>query len=360
MKSIFLIILLVASCFATKAQYSFQFLPELHGRSVDGLFQIKIINATNSTALTKLTVIVNAKGSGSVVKIVSGSVTINPGVNNLGPAISSKAYIQFSQSELSRIVRQSNLFPEAEYEFCFRLEDQKSANVFAEECFDYSLEPFSPLSLIEPFNLQEMCERKPGFVWQPIFPSIAGLLYQVTLAEVKEKQSPTEALFYNIPLINLRNLHSSFLPYPSIAKNLDSAKKYVWQVTAYKGDMIVSRSEIWTFKITCPTDAIVNPNDGYRNIEDLVMGNFYIANERILFSINNSYTERDLEYSIVCLTDPEIKIKNAPDIKLNRGKNNIIIPLEGKRIYKDGYSYIMKAKLPNGTERTLRFIYKEN
>jgi hypothetical protein len=359
MKKIFSILLIV-SCFTANAQYSFQFLPELHGRSMDGLFQVKIINSTTSTALAKLTITVNAKGNGNVVKIVSGAITINPGLNNLGPSIASNAYIQFSQSELSRIVRQSNLFPEAEYAYCFRLEDQKSANLFGEECFDYILEPFSPLSLVEPFNMQEMCEKKPGFVWQPIFPSILGLQYQLTLAEVKEKQSPTEALFYNVPIINLRNLFSSFLPYPSIAKNLDSAKKYVWQVTAYKGDMVISRSEIWTFKIVCTTDVITNPNNGYRNIEDLVMGNFYVANERILFSMDNPYTEKNLEYSIVCLTDPEMKIKKLSTIKLDRGKNNIMIPLENKRIFKEGYSYIMKVKLPNGTERTLRFIYKEN
>ncbi len=124
--------------------------------------------------------------------------------------------------------------------------------------------------------------------------------------------------------------------------------------------MVLSRSEIWTFKIICDNEVINHPNDGYRNIEDLLTGNYYIANERILFSMDNSYTEKEMEYSIVCLTDPEIKMRKLPKIKLMRGRNNITIPLENKRIYKEGYSYIMKVKLPHGTDKTLRFIYKKN
>lgn len=359
MKKIFLIVFLV-SCLSTHAQYSFQFFPELHGRTVDGLFQVKIFNPTNATALARLVITVSAKNGGQVLKIVANDINIVPGLNTLGPATSAKAYLQFSQTEIGRITKQSNSFPEADYAYCFMLADTKTSTVYGEECFDYHLEPFNPLSLIEPYNTQEMCEKKPAFVWQPIFPSIGGLLYQVTLTEVKEKQTPTEALYYNVPIINLRNLSNSFLPYPSIARNLDSSKKYVWQVTAYRGDMVLSRSEIWTFKIACPNEIITYPNDGYRSIEDLVMGNFYVANERVLFSIDNHYTEQKLDYSIICLTDPEIRIKKLPPVKLSRGRNNILIPLENKRIFKEGYSYIMKVKLPNGTEKTLRFIYKES
>lgn len=360
MKKLFWIVSVIC-CSSARAQINFQFVPELHGRTADGLFQVKILNAANSIFFADLTISVTAKGSGEVVKIVSNNISINPGLNTLSPLIASNSLIQFSVSELSRIIKQSNFFPEAEYEYCFKLEERKnSLNLLGQECFDYYMEPFSPLSLIEPYNTLEMCDKKPVFIWQPIFPSITGLQYQLILAEVKEKQSPTEALFYNIPIINLKNLSSSFLPYPSVAKNLDSAKKYVWQVTAYRGNMILSRSEVWTFKITCEKEVITNPNDGYRNIEDLLTGNYYIANERILFSMNNSYTEKEMEYSIVCLTDPEIKMRKLAKIKLMRGRNNITIPLDNKRMYKEGYSYIMKVKLPNGTDKTLRFIYKKN
>ena len=328
---------------------------------MDGLFQVKMMNPTNSIFAATLTISVTAKGTGEVVRIVINNTYINPGLNTLSPSSASNAFIQFSGSELSRIIKQGNFFPEADYEYCFKVEERKTgSNLLGQECFDYNLEPFSPLSLIEPYNSQEMCDKKPNFVWQPIFPSISGLQYQLLLAEVKQKQSPIEALFYNIPIINSRNLSFSFLPYPSLAKDLDSSKNYVWQVTAYKGNMIISRSEIWTFKIACDHEVIANPNDGYRSIEDLLMGNYYIANEKILFSMDNPYTEKELEYSIVCLTDPEMKIRKPAKIKLMRGRNNILIPLENKRIYKEGYSYIMKVKLPNGTDKSLRFIYKEN
>jgi hypothetical protein len=132
----------------------------------------------------------------------------------------------------------------------------------------------------------------------------------------------------------------------------------VWQVTAYKGDVIISRSEVWTFKVGCDEQLPVDPVDGFRNIEDLVMGNYYVAEGRILFSVDNPYTEMKLDYSFECLTDPETKFRRLPEVKLTRGRNNIIIPLEDARAFKEGYNYLLKIVMPNGASRTLRFTFK--
>lgn len=352
-------IFLLLSFTLAKAQISFQFLPELNGRTIDGMFQVKIINNSGAPFLARLTMSIKAKGNLQIVKIIANYVSVNTGLNTLSPSVAHNALIQFNESELSKIVKQSNFLPEAEYEYCFMLEEQKSdANRTAQECYNYYLEPFSPLSLIEPFNNQEMCDKKPNFLWQPIFPAISGMHYQMVLAEIKNNQNAIEALYYNIPIINLRNVNTTMLPYPSIAKNLDSGKNYVWQVSAYQGNMVLSRSEIWTFKVNCPIEKQIFIDDGYRNLEDLLTGNYYVAHEKILFFLDNPYTEREMKYSIICLSDPGIRIKKLPMIKLMRGRNNVVIPLTNERIFKDGYSYVMKVKLPNGLDRTLRFTYK--
>jgi hypothetical protein len=357
MRNSIILLLCLFGCLLSRAQVSFQFIPELQGRNIDGLLQVKMMNPGNQ-ASARLTIKVVAKGQGEVVKVIVPGVLLNTGMNSITPGSLGKAAISFSGSKLSTIVKQSNIFPEAEYEYCYLLEDEKATGILGEECYDYKLEPLSPLSLIEPFNTQRICERKPMLSWQPIFPAIAGMQYQLTLAEVKAKQPAVEALYYNIPLINTRNISGSFLPYPASARDLDTGKTYVWQVTAYKGDVIISRSEVWTFKVGCDEQPQPEPVTGFRNIEDLTMGNYYVAEGRILFSVDNPYTEMKLKYSIECLTEPETKVRRLPEITLTRGRNNIIIPLEDTRAFKDGHKYQMKVELPNGNTRSLRFTFK--
>src|SRR6266487_4082462 len=138
MKKLFWIVLVIC-CSSAEAQINFQFVPELNGRSVDGLFQVKIMNPTNSIFAARLTISVTAKGSGEVVGIVINYISINPGLNTLSPSTASNAFIQFSGSELARIIKQSNFFPEADYEYCFKLEERKTAsNLLGQECFDYN------------------------------------------------------------------------------------------------------------------------------------------------------------------------------------------------------------------------------
>jgi hypothetical protein len=152
------------------------------------------------------------------------------------------------------------------------------------------------------------------------------------------------------------------LPYPAIAKELEQGKTYAWQVTAYKEQTILNRSEIWTFKVQCKENKkkpLVIPDDGYRDIEDLVKGNYYVAVAYLKFALINPYQERPLKYEITSLNNPGKKIKGLPKITLLKGKNKIRIDLFNTDSFNDGNSYLLKLKLPDGTEKSLRFIYKD-
>jgi hypothetical protein len=360
MTRVCLFFLFLTACFTTRAQINFQFIPELHGRSVDGLGRLNILNGGAPVSGATLTVKVSAKGKGEVLKLKAVNIALSSGLNTLSPLAISNAVIQFYSTPLAAIVRQSNLFPEADYDFCYSLEASKVSGsaLLGEDCFTERIAPLSPLALVEPYDRQRLCDPKPAFVWQPVFPTFNGLLYQLTLCEVKAGQTPTEALFYNIPLLNVRNLTTAILPYPPSARDLDTSKKYVWQVAAYKNDLILSRSEVWTFHFGCDPVLPVAPAESFRNIEDLVKGNFYMAAGRILFALQNPYTEMNLDYMIECLTDPGLKLKRLPTIALKRGRNNIVVPLEDSRFFKDNYKYIMTIKTPGGMDRLLRFTYK--
>ena len=76
MKRVILLILLFSSLLV-QGQVSFQFIPDLHGRSVDGLFQVGVINSTGSVVTNaRLVMRVTAKAStGDCCSFTSASVS---------------------------------------------------------------------------------------------------------------------------------------------------------------------------------------------------------------------------------------------------------------------------------------------
>jgi len=180
----------------------------------------------------------------------------------------------------------------------------------------------------------------------------------LVLSEIKTGQNPTEALNYNLPVINQSHIIAPILPYPSIAPQLVKGKKYAWQVTAYKDQTVLNRSEIWEFTVDCQDSVKKVADDGYRDIEDLSKGNYYIASRYLKFALVNPYQAQDLKYTILPLNSPDKKIRRLPKLKIISGLNQIKIDLSLTNL-KSGEYYVLNAWLPNGSTRSLRFIYLE-
>jgi hypothetical protein len=341
---------------------SFQFVPELYGRNVNGLFNCRIINASARRAAT-LTIAVTERKNGQVLYVKSTAFSINPGNSIIPSSAVRNAAIQFSNNPIGVIIRHDHNFPIGDYEYCFTLNFTDAGNdAVAEQCFNLQLVPFAELNLIEPFNKDTVCDKRPGLSWQPLLPGVTGSSYQLVLSEVKKDQNAVEALNYNLPVVNQSHIVATVLPYPAIAKELEQGKTYAWQVTAYKEQTILNRSEIWTFTVQCKENKkkpLIIPDDGYRDIEDLVKGNYYVAVAYLKFALINPYQEKSLKYEITSLNNPGKKIKGLPKITLLKGKNKIRIDLFNTDSFNDGNSYLLKLKLPDGTEKSLRFIYKD-
>lgn len=358
-KRLLIFFLVIAHCL--QSQVVFQFAPEINGRNVDGLLSVRISSMLTQKQPVSLTISVAERKSGKILFIKTAPFDLLPGSNMLPRIASSSAIIQFAETQAARLTRQSAYFPEGEYEYCFQMinEDKHSSmDILGEQCFSYLLEPLSPLFLIDPYQNDKICDKRPLFTWQPSLPAIPGMLYRLTLVEKKDNQAATEALHYNLPLINQSGISTPILVFPPSARELEEGKKYIWQVTSYKNDMILTRSEIWEFSVQCNDSVPKETYDGFRDIEDLVKGNFYIANGRILFSLRNPYERKALSYSIECLNNPDLKIKKLPEVILKRGENNIVIELPEGKSFIDGYNYVLKVALPDRSIKKLRFLYK--
>jgi len=341
------------------AQVTIQFIPEVYGRSVDGLFNCRIFNPNKQQQQATLTITVTERKGGTLCIIKTEPFNVVPGNNPIPPSAARTARIQYGSSKLGRLTSLRHNFPEGDYEYCYDISFVHSDNPPDEQCFNYVLAPFADLSLIGPDNRDSICERRPLFTWQPLIPGVAGSYYQLVLTEIKKGQNATEALNYNLPIINQNNIISPILPYPSIVPDLEKGKKYAWQVTAYKDQTILNRSEIWQFVVHCPDTLKKILRNGFRDIEDLLRGNYYIAYGSLKFALVNSYRPQKLKYEIIPVIHPDKPIGHLPKIKLDPGGNNILIDLRTRSGFKDGEYYLLNITLPNGQVKSLRFIYKE-
>lgn len=347
-------------CLQGKAQFSFAFMPEVQGRSIDNLSKVRISN-TGSAVTANLRIIVTEAHAGNIVTIDIPQFQLMPGMSTVPPAAVYHAAVAFGNSRIATVIRQSAYFPEGDYDYCFQLYEGVGHNgeLLAEQCFNYELEPFSNMQLIQPYDDDKICDKRPSFNWQPLIPAVAGAQYRLLLVEVKDNQQPVEALRMNLAIINQREIPMPMLLYPSIVNELTEGKQYAWQVTAYRNDLILAQSEIWSFTVDCERDTSKLPVEAFRSIEDLSRGNFYIARGQLLFGVNNTYAATVLNYSIRCLTKPDLTIKKLPKIQIVRGDNQVVIDLSDNSSFKDGYNYIMDVSLPDGTRKQLRFIYKQ-
>jgi len=360
MKKLLYVILLFLTAPAF-GQVNLQFIPELYGRSLDGLLSCRIVNPSGrKTASLVLTV--SERRNGTVVVIKTGQFTLAPGTNFLPAAAVRSASIQYNNNPIAVIIRHDHNFPQGDYEYCFTLNFPGSAlDAPSEQCFDYGLVPFAEMHLIEPYNRDTLCDKRPMLSWQPLIPTLASSSYQLVLSEIKPGQNAIEALNYNLPILNQSHLISPVLPYPAIANQLEEGKSYAWQVTAYQDQTILNRSEVWEFRVQCQEKKkeTILADDGYRDIEDLLKGNYYVAVELLKFTVLNPYKPGNFKYTIESLNNPGKKIKNLPQVRLSTGQNKIRIDLANTDAFTDGNTYLLTVWLPDGTSKNLRFIYKD-
>lgn len=344
------------------AQVSVNFSPVVYGQSLDGLAYAQLISTYADNLTAVLTIKIRTSSGDDVVTVKTPVFPIQPGVNAISKRIFSLSKFSFADNNYGVTLSQTNRFPEGDYEYCFEVDMSfskllQTPPVF-ENCFSHSLQPLTPLLLIDPADEDEICNKRPNFLWQPPMPLSRDARFRIIVTEVKEKQDIAEAIAYNIPVINRGNLSGNNLFFPPNLAELKEGHKYVWQVTVYDNRTILKKSEIWEFTVKCEEKPVPATGDSYREVKETDDGNFYIAGKALSFSFNNPYNSGDLNYSIVSLSNPGEVIKGLPALKMNAGLNKYDIMLSDNNGFKTGKEYLLKITLTNNRELKLRFIYK--
>ncbi|RXK85264.1 hypothetical protein [Filimonas effusa] len=354
---VFLLMIFIGSY--CSAQVNFVFLPDVNARTVDGLGVFQVQNLTGKPIAGNVIIIVSEQATlkSGVVVIKTPLVTL-PAGNSVFPRNSFvNSSFSFSNNAYASIVSQTRNFPPGEYNFCFRFKPEDKQADESENCFDGSVQPMVPISLLNPADKDTICQKRPVLSWQPPMPFTSAMRFRLLLTE-KKKGASVMNLLANAPLVLLDNITSTTVSFPSFAADLKEGHTYCWQVIAYQQGVIISRSEIWEFTVQCTETPPKRTADSYRELKQLVNGNYYIANRYISFAFTNAYRQEKLNYRIIDLTNGLKEIKNTPDVYLVPGLNKIDIDITELGLTV-GQSYALKIKPFNEPELEVRFVYKD-
>lgn len=345
------------------AQIVVNFQPALNGLTLGGLERVKVVNSTAEQMTGTLKISVQDENGSMVVNILTTTFVIHPGVNVLNTGIFTNGKISFGNSPAVKILSQTGRFPEGSFQYCFEFDAAppklNGPVIPYENCYNYDVQPYTPLLLMSPANQASICNPRPDFSWQPPFPSGPQMRYRLIVVDVLAGQQPADALDRNLPVINKANLNSNLLLYPSELAPLVMGHHYGWQLTAYVGTTIVQRSEIWTFTYQCDQRAPDSTFNSYTEVKPDKDENFYIADKVLKFAVFNPYKGGVLEYSIIDLADPATDIKKLPRINLQNGLNKVDLRLSGNRAFISGHMYLMKMNNISNHPVMVRFTYAQ-
>ena len=247
--------IMIAVSYHASSQVSVNFNASLYGRSLDGLSFAQIISVYPTIVFAKIKITVREMRQGPVVTINVPYRQYKTGLNIINSREFTNSNFVFARNAPGTQLSQTGKFADGEYDYCFEVTvgDPKTqaVNDISEFCFQSTVEPITPLLLIDPAPDDKFCNTRPGFTWEPPVPLQRGAQYRIIVCEKPDKQTDIEAITYNIPVINIGGIYVNTLPFPAKTPDLKKDKKYVWQVTVYQEKTILTKSEIWQFEIKC-------------------------------------------------------------------------------------------------------------
>ncbi|TMI63648.1 MAG: hypothetical protein E6H07_12810 [Bacteroidetes bacterium] len=322
----------------------------------ESLWNIVLVN--NSSEMTDVSLSLNLQDAVTgqlVLAAVTRNFTTGKGIKVINYRDVQPVLFNYLASELS-----GNFIPLGSYIACYRVFKKEKANeALADECVRININPLSPPLLNTPPDKSVLQTTYPQFSWIPPAPTemFSNLSYDISVVEVMEGQSATQAIFNNIPVYANSNIRNVFENLPSSYSSLEPGKNYAWQVIAKNGFNYSGQTEVWTFtlgppdstKVKVTTSAYILLND---NSDNAAVN--YI-NDKNLFIKYYSYSK---EYeATVKVKDADGKVMQELSQKISYGDNFLLFKLN--RHFEEGKVYTLEITDLQGKSHSVPFSIRK-
>ena len=321
----------------------------------DQLWNLVVVN--NSNELLDAAVTLNLQDAVTGQLVLSGSTRnflIGKGVKMLSYRDIYPVQYNYLAAELS-----ANYIPLGSYIACYRVFKKEKLNgSLADECIRVNINPLSPPLLNTPVDKSELQISYPQFSWMPPSPleMFTNLNYDISVVEILEGQSSSEAIQNNSPVYANSNIRNPFETYPASYSALVPGKNYAWQVTAKNAVDYSAQSEIWTFTVKQPDSTVVTVSTpAYISIgnSSSFPGVNYIKEKNLFIKYYSYEKERQADVKIF---SADGKLMQEIKQKIIYGDNFMLFKLN--RFFEEGKIYRLEITGLQGQKHTVQFCIK--
>jgi hypothetical protein len=323
------------------------------------LWNIVLVSASSATVNVRVTMrLTDARTNQPVLTGITRVVVMNKGAKQLQAPDFMPIQYEYMAASVDRSV--NGLLPAGNYLACYSLivVGDKSGYQPGEDCIPFVVEPISPPLLMMPANKSESITTLPQFTWLPPAPvnMFNDLNYEMILTEVRNNQSPEEAIQQNMPVLRVPGLRNNFVNYPSGAASLDTANTYAWSVIARNGNLFAAQTETWTFRVKGVEKVLDNTSSGFVQLRKELDGVIIRCGEEMQMSYNNETGDSTARYELLLL-DNTNRVVYSNTVPLKRGENHITLPLGRKRGLENDKVYLFRLQNTRSEYWQMKFIY---
>jgi hypothetical protein len=280
------------------------------------LCEVSVMNNQGSVQVMLEAQILNA-ASEQLLDVQSSPFYLSQGLNTLSSINIPINTTTYGSSPQATYIQTTHVLPSGTFQYCCSVK-VLSAEGGDEYCEEVESEVNSNMYLVFPDDKDTVETKNPVLMWthSEAFNMVAqGEYFRMMVVELANDQSAEDGITVNNPIYLKNNLTSHSEVYPIDAQELESGKRYGWQVQRVTNGVVTDKTEAWEFTII-PTSVI--SDNKYAVLKKTLDASYYIAeNGKLFFRFNEEY----ISGNISCTIYNSVKEKILPVAK-NEDKTN--------------------------------------
>ncbi|MBC8490366.1 MAG: hypothetical protein H8D45_30490 [Bacteroidetes bacterium] len=222
--------------------------------NVEDVWKINLTNTTNNVLSVYLFGTLSEENAGLIATGTSKVFSLNPGFKKIKSGEITPITIDYPNpdSKYKESMIRTGGVPTGNYEVCISVKLSSSNNEVGSGCINQKVEMSAPLSLIAPDNGEKISLILPTFTWMHLKKPGSDASYTITVVELLPNQTPELAILTNPSWFTKEKITSTVFQYPLSARRFETGIEYAWQVNVFEKGVLLTESDVWSFKYENP------------------------------------------------------------------------------------------------------------
>lgn len=216
---------------------------------IEDLWKITLTNTATAPLNIFLTGSIVESNGGELLNARTQGFVLNSGTSILNPSQLGDISIQYSGTEIEKIIKKTGAFPSGDYTICVHAIEVGSKTELGYDCIVQKVNNLTPPKLVYPNNKLQISSDFPVFSWIPPSPYRTNQIisYELIIVEILSRQSLNDAMNSNPAWYEQKNISTTIQQYSLASRGFIDGKRYAWKIKCYLNNDFVNESEIREF-----------------------------------------------------------------------------------------------------------------